>query len=113
MSNAGYGNHEEPPPSPPGQRTNPSANAKKPAVAPTLSDKAISVFAFAAYHQLESGLPVTKVIRSDGAGHRADEDAVRELVEREFVTENGNDLVFSHKALGMLGRIIDGLRSAA
>ena len=34
-----------------------------------LSDKALSIFAFAAYHRLVSGERVTSVIRKDGAGH--------------------------------------------
>ena len=37
-----------------------------------LSDKALSIFAFAAYHRLVSGEKVTSVIRRDGAGHEAD-----------------------------------------
>jgi hypothetical protein len=44
-----------------------------------LSDKGLAIFAFAAYHQLESGQPVTKVIREDGKGHKADEEGVSEL----------------------------------
>jgi chromosome segregation and condensation protein ScpB len=80
---------------------------------PSLSDKALAVFAFAAYHQLESGLPVTKVIRCDGAGHRADEDAIAELVERELIAADRNDLAFSQQGLTKLGRIIEGLRADA
>jgi chromosome segregation and condensation protein ScpB len=80
---------------------------------PSLSDKALAVFAFAAYHQLESGLPVTKVIRSDGAGHTADEEAIAELVERELIVADGNDLAFSQQGLKKLGRIIEGLRADA
>ena len=41
-----------------------------------LSDKALAVFAFAIFHQLESSKPVSHVVLSDGAGHRADPDAV-------------------------------------
>ena len=80
---------------------------------PSLSDKALAVFAFAAYHQLESGLPVTKVIRSDGAGHRANEEATTELVERELIMADGNDLAFSQEGLKKLGRMIEGLRADA
>jgi hypothetical protein len=40
-----------------------------------LSDKALSIFAFAAYHRLVSGEKVTSVIRRDGAGHEADRRA--------------------------------------
>ena len=79
----------------------------------SLSDKALAVFAFAAYHQLESGQPVTSVIRSDRAGHKADEEAVSDLVERKLIASDGNDLVFSQEGLNTLARIIDGLRTAA
>jgi chromosome segregation and condensation protein ScpB len=78
----------------------------------SLSDKALAVFAFAAYHQLESGQPVTSVIRSDRAGHKADE-AVSDLVERKLIAADGNDLVFSQEGLNTLARIIEGLRTAA
>jgi hypothetical protein len=78
-----------------------------------LSDKALAVFAFAAYHQLESGQPVTKVIRSDGAGHQADEGAVAELEQLSLAETRGNDLAFTQSGLGILSRVLDGLRSAA
>ena len=45
----------------------------------TLSDKAIAVFAFAAYHQLSSGETVVDVVLHDGAGHAADPEAIKEL----------------------------------
>jgi chromosome segregation and condensation protein ScpB len=83
------------------------------AAAASLSDKALAVFAFAAYHQLESGQPVTSVIRSDGAGHKADEEAVSELVGQQLIASDGNDLVFSQQGLNILARIIEGLRTAA
>lgn len=78
-----------------------------------LSDKALAVFAFAAYHQLESGQPVAKVIRSDGAGHQADPAAVTELGERSLATVAGNDIVFTEMGLKVLGQVIEGLRTAA
>lgn len=79
----------------------------------SLSDKALAVFAFAAYHQLESGQPVTSVIRSDRAGHKADDEAVSGLVERKLIAADGNDLVFSPEGLNTLSRIIEGLRTTA
>ena len=78
-----------------------------------LSDKAVAVFAFAAYHQLESGQAVKKVVREDGRGHKADEDAVAELEGRRLIEISGNDLCFSEEGLAILSTAIDGLKSAA
>ena len=78
-----------------------------------LSDKAVAVFAFAAYHQLESGQPVTSVVRSDGKGHQADEDAVSELTDRGLVELKGNDICFTSEGLSVLARAVDGLKGAA
>ena len=78
-----------------------------------LSDKALAVFAFAAYHQLESGQAVTKVVREDGKGHKADEDAVSELQRRELVDVEGSDIRFSESGLQVLSRAIGGLKNAA
>ena len=78
-----------------------------------LSDKGLAVFAFAAYHQLESGQLVTKVVREDGKGHRADEDAVAELEHLELAKPDGNDIVFTEAGLATLAKAVDGLRSAA
>ena len=80
---------------------------------PNLSDKALAVFAFAAYHQLESGQPVTKVIRSDGQGHEADGAAVEELQELRLATVAGNDIELTESGLAVLARSLDGLREAA
>jgi hypothetical protein len=77
-----------------------------------LSDKAVAVFAFAAYHQLESGQPVTKVIREDGKGHKADAEAVTELEGLKLAETTGNDIVFTESGLSVLAKAVDGLRSA-
>ena len=79
----------------------------------TLSDKALSVFAFAAYHQLSSGQKVSRVIRTDGAGHEADPTAVRELEDAGLIAVEGNDLVFQGDALERLENAIQGLRGGA
>lgn len=78
-----------------------------------LSDKAIAVLAFAAYHQLESGQPVKSVVRSDGKGHKADEEAVSELQARGLATVEGNDIAFTVEGLAVLGKAVDGLKAAA
>jgi chromosome segregation and condensation protein ScpB len=78
-----------------------------------LSDKAVAVLAFAAYHQLTSGQPVKSVIREDGKGHKADEEAVAELQRRGLATLEGNDITFTADGLTVLGSAVDGLRRAA
>ena len=60
-----------------------------------LSDKALAVFAFAIFHQLESSEPVSHVVLSDGSGHRADPDAVKELEQQGLATVDGNRLAFT------------------
>ena len=77
-----------------------------------LSDKAVAVFAFAAYHQLESGEPVTTVIREDDKGHKGDEDAVAELERLNLAQPTGNDIVFTESGLSVLARAVEGLRGA-
>ncbi len=77
-----------------------------------MSDKAVAVFAFAAYHQLESGQPVTKVIRQDGKGHKADEEAVSELETLKLAEAAGNDIVFTESGLSVLAKAVEALRAA-
>ena len=78
-----------------------------------LSDKAVGVFAFAAYHQLTSGQPVKSVIREDGNGHKADPGAVDELTSRGLAEISGNDVAFSSEGLQVLATAIEGLKGAA
>lgn len=75
-----------------------------------MSDKALSVFAFAAYHQLESGDAVTSVIADDGAGHRANPEAVTELEARELGELRDGRFVFNVAGQLMLSQIIDRIR---
>ena len=77
-----------------------------------LSDKAVAVFAFAAYHQLESGQTVTSVVQRDGAGHKADDEAIAELTERGLVSADGNTIQFTRHGEAVLNTVIDGLRRA-
>jgi hypothetical protein len=77
-----------------------------------LSDKALSVFAFAAYHQLNSGQKVSSVIRRDGAGHAADPQAVEELEKAGLIDASETELTFRPEAEAMLGRAVDALRGA-
>ena len=80
--------------------------------ATTLSDKALSVFAFAAYHQLESGQKVSRVVRRDGAGHQADVEAVAELEARGLARADDAAIVFTPDGEAVLARAVQGLRRA-
>ncbi|WP_375460073.1 hypothetical protein [uncultured Enterovirga sp.] len=77
-----------------------------------LSDKALAVFAFAAYHQLGSGQPVKSVIRDDGQGHRADEAGVAELQSAGLVEPGAGEITFTSEGLTFLSRAIEGMRTA-
>jgi hypothetical protein len=60
-----------------------------------ISDKSLAVFAFAAYHQLQSGQIVREVIASDDAGHGADPEAIQELERLGLVGKDGNRISFT------------------
>jgi hypothetical protein len=77
-----------------------------------LSDKALAVFAFAAFHQLESGQKVASVVQRDGAGHQADDEAVAELTERGLAKADGSLIHFTREGEQALERVIAGLRQA-
>lgn len=77
-----------------------------------LSDKAIGVFAFAAYHQLTSGEPVKDVILEDGAGHKADPDAIRELEQTGLARVEGDRAAFTDAGKGKLQSLIEAMRGA-
>ena len=75
-----------------------------------LSDKALSIFAFAAYHRLVSGERVTSVIRKDGAGHEADLAGVKELEERGLVTAGETDIDLGDTAQATVEAMVAALR---
>ena len=77
-----------------------------------LSDKALAVFAFAAFHQLESGQKVSSVVQRDGAGHKADDEAVAELTERGLISIDGDYINLTADAERMLEQAIQGMRQA-
>ncbi len=60
-----------------------------------LSDEALAVFAFAAYHQLSSGQMVRSVVQRDGAGHKAGDQAVSELTGRGLIEADGEEIRFT------------------
>ena len=77
-----------------------------------LSDKAMAVFAFAAYHQLGTGQQVSSVVRRDNAGHEADPEAVEELTQKGLARVEGDQIAFTPGGEAMLGRAIEALRGA-
>lgn len=81
-----------------------------PIASPGLSDKALSVLAFAAYHQLESGQKVASVIRRDGSGHQADPDAVAELEQGGLASATEAEITFTAEGEKRLGAVIEALR---
>ncbi len=76
-----------------------------------LSDKALAVFAFAIYHQLASGEPVSRVVLSDGAGHQADGEAVEELRAARLADVEGNWIVFTADGLARLAAVAEAFRA--
>ena len=77
-----------------------------------LSDKALAVFAFALYHQLSSGEPVSRVVIHDGAGHQADPDAIAELAAAGLASVEDDRLVFSASGLAMATVLLGRMRGA-
>jgi GNAT superfamily N-acetyltransferase len=77
-----------------------------------ISDKGLAVFAFA-YHQLQSGHTVREVVASDGAGHGADPEAIRELEELGLTARDGDRVSFTDQGEAVLGRVIETIRQAA
>lgn len=74
------------------------------------SDKALAVFAFAAYHSLASGQRVRKIVGADHAGHRADPCAVHELSGRGLITVEGDEIAFTEAGESVLQQAIERLR---
>jgi hypothetical protein len=75
-----------------------------------LSDEALAVFAFAAYHQLSSGQMVRSVVQKDGAGHKASDAAVEELTGRGLVEADGAEIRFTPQGEEALQGVISGIR---
>ena len=81
-------------------------------MASKLSDKAIAVFAFAAYHALSSGETVVDVVLKDGAGHAADPSAIQELETAGLATREEERAVFTENGKAHLHAVIAALRDA-
>jgi hypothetical protein len=77
-----------------------------------LSDEALAVFAFAAYHQLSSGQMVKSVVQRDGVGHKASDTAVSELKGRGLIEADGDEIRFTGDGEQALQAFVAGLRGA-
>ena len=77
-----------------------------------LSDEALAVFAFAAYHQLSSGQTVRSIVQRDGAGHKASDAAVSELRGRGLIEADGQDIAFTPQGETVLQGMIAALRGS-
>jgi len=75
-----------------------------------LSDEALAVFAFAAYHRLATGQKILSVVRKDGAGHRASEAATDELDGRGLVRAEEREIVFTPAGEEALERVVAAIR---
>ncbi|RIY02156.1 hypothetical protein D3218_07640 [Aureimonas flava] len=78
-----------------------------------LSDGALSILVFAAYHSLVSGETVTRVVLDDGKGHKADAEGVREMEEAGLLDPEGGRGLLTDAGRERLDRVIDTLRQAA
>jgi hypothetical protein len=78
----------------------------------TISDRGLAVFAFAIYHQLESGNRVTQVVMDDGAGHHADGAGLDELRRLKLVLFESGRVRFTETGEAMIERLIEGIRTA-
>ncbi len=76
-----------------------------------LSDEALAVFAFAAYHQLSSGQIVRSVVQKDGAGHKASDNAVDELKGRGLIEADGAGIRFTPEGEEALQGVISAIRN--
>ena len=77
-----------------------------------LTDKALAVFVFAAFHQLESGETISAVVANDAAGHRVDPDAMAELESKDLGKLSGESFVFNAAGQLILSQVIDRIRGS-
>ena len=78
---------------------------------PTLSDKGLSIFVFAAYHQLTSGETVSEVVLRDGAGHAANPQGVREVEAMGLARVDHDRAILSDAGVAYLGQVVDAVRA--
>ena len=78
-----------------------------------ISDRGLAVFAFALYHQLESGNRVTQVVLDDGSGHHADMEAIGELQGLGLVSADGGRLSFTDRGEAVIEEVVFAIRRSA
>ena len=78
-----------------------------------LSEKALSILVFAAYHQLASGMMVRDVVLEDGAGHKADADGVSEMKQAGLLEVDGARGTLTDEGEAMLAKVIEALKGVA
>ncbi len=79
----------------------------------TLSDHALSILTFAAYHSLVSGEVVTRVVLDDGKGHKADSAGVEEMEKAGLLEAEGERGTLTEAGSQRLGQLIDAIRRSA
>jgi hypothetical protein len=77
-----------------------------------LSDRALSIFAFAAYHHLISGQPISSVVRRDGSGHQADPQGAAEVEERGLATLSDDEITFTEPGIAFVEKTVAAIRGA-
>jgi hypothetical protein len=77
-----------------------------------LSDKAISILTFAAYHSLASGESVGEVVIDDGHGHKADADGLAELQAEGLITIVGSRARLTDEGADELQIVLEAIRAS-
>jgi hypothetical protein len=80
---------------------------------PSLSDKGLSIFTFAAYHELNSGERVSEVVLRDRVGHAADPQGLREVQELGLAQISGEKAVFTESGKRFLDQLLQQIRGLA
>lgn len=76
-----------------------------------LSDHALSILIFAAYHSLVSGETVTRVVLDDGQGHHADPEGVKEMEAAGLLEPEGERGALTDEGARTLGRLMEAIRA--
>ena len=77
-----------------------------------LSDKALSILAFAAYHSLASGEAVGEIVIDDGNGHKADPDGLAEIQATGLIEPDGSRGRLTAAGRGALDVVLEALRAS-
>ncbi|MBS9721255.1 hypothetical protein JYU29_11205 [Tianweitania sp. BSSL-BM11] len=78
-----------------------------------LSNKALSILTFAAYHQLSSGMIVRDVVLEDGSGHKAEPEGVTELTEAGMLDVDGPRGVLTDEGEKLLEKVVNAIKGVA